>query len=826
MLQVLQITSFISLLLSIKRNVRLVIACCLLFCSVAVSAAQEPRAEPSVEVHRATLQRVAEEIFDANEETLLRLREEVRSIRLAADTEVVPLRARIVEVQADIQRIGPEITEGITEPPSIANLRQSLRAELEALDAIVRQADLNIIEANRLLNDISNRRRDAFYSRVLERDKPPFTFSAFATVTEAIKNDLGTFGSRYLAWKASFERPGQFRTVWLSLILSVIAAFSLLFPVPRWLDRSLLAKYKTVEPTPARRGTLAALRVVTRAIPALMGATIIYQVSVANGIVTDDTSKLVGSILLALGTIFVVDDVATAIFAPKEPKWRIICIPSRRATLVRALLVLIVVVFSANAVLNRLSEWLGSQRELVTSLSAYIVVIGAILLFILARPQLWKPSDQRPMDMSPEAKSFWRWTRILAALVAILSIFAVLVGHVALGRFVLTRIYYLSFLAMGIWFVRALLEELAGRVGEQVTKALSTAENTQSTERKEDSRLLVFWLSLLIDIALFAISVPLTLLILGVNWTDMRNWVTDIIVGVEVGGVNISLARIFSAFFVAFVIFAATRFIQRTVDKRIFVPARMEGGLRNTLRTLLGYTGLIFGAIVGIGMLGFPLANLALVAGALSLGIGFGLQSIVNNFVSGLILLFERPIKVGDWIVTSAGEGIVKRISVRSTEIETFDWSSVIIPNAELVTAPVTNWTHKNRYTRLIVPVGVSYNSDPEAVSAILMKEAKSNRRTLSYPAPVIYFAGFGDSSLDFQVRIFINNVDDRIPVQNELRFAIFRAFKEAGIEIPFPQRDLHVRHLVPGTVMAGEPHDEDAESDIAPDRAEGEDPD
>jgi len=219
--------------------------------------------------------------------------------------------------------------------------------------------------------------------------------------------------------------------------------------------------------------------------------------------------------------------------------------------------------------------------------------------------------------------------------------------------------------------------------------------------------------------------------------------------------------------------------------------------------------------MVAIGTLGFPLSNLAIVAGALSLGIGFGLQSIVNNFVSGLILLFERPIKVGDWIVTSAGEGIVKRISVRSTEIETFDWASVIVPNSELITSPVTNWTHKNRYTRLTILIGVSYDSDPEMVSDILLKAAKANRRTLSYPSPVVYFSGFGDSSLDFEVRIFINNVDDRIPVKNELRFEIFKQFKEAGVEIPYPQRDLHLRSLVPGMRMAGEPEPEEGDEEV-----------
>jgi len=797
---------------ALLQMLRIFTVTCFVGCLLAAGFAQEN----SLEEHRTTLERVGGDISDANEDQLLVLREEVRGIRLAADSDVAPARARMVEVQTDLERIGPDPEDGITESPELISLRARLRSEFESLDAMVSQADLNIIEANRLLIDIANRRRDAFYERVLERDDPPFSLKSANVVMAAIKTDWQTFQARYASWKASFKEPGQLQAAILAFVLTALAILVLVWPIPRWLDRSLLTAYKQLEPTPSRRATLAALRVVTRVIPAAIAATIVYQVAIANGVVTEDTSTLFGSILLALATIFVVEDVASAVFAPKEPAWRIICVESGRATLVRLLLVLVVIVFSANAVLTRLSEWLGSSRELVTTLSALLIVIGAILIFLLARRRLWKlsdNSDSRPIELSSESRTFWRWTRNLAGVISILSVFAVLVGHVALGRFVLTRIYYLSFLFLGIWFARALLREAAQRFGTYVPDSMSNVEQTQITERKESQRLVVFWLQLMIDVVVFAVSVPVSMLIVGVKWTDIRDWVIDIIVGIEIGGVTISLGKIFSAFAAVFIIMMITRFIQRTTDNRIFAPARVESGLRNTFRTLIGYIGLVLGIMVGIGTLGFPLANLAIVAGALSLGIGFGLQSIVNNFVSGLILLFERPIKVGDWIVTAAGEGIVKRISVRSTEIETFDWASVIVPNSALISEPVTNWTHKNRYTRLIIVIGVSYDADPEKVSEILLKVAKANRRTLSYPSPVIYFSGFGDSSLDFEVRIFINNVDDRIPVQNELRFAIFKELKEAGIEIPFPQRDLHVRTLVPGTRMAGEPEPDEGES-------------
>ena len=593
----------------------------------------------------------------------------------------------------------------------------------------------------------------------------------------------------------------------------------MLSPVPRWLDQRIITRMQAQEPTPSRRVAAAGLRVLTRAMPALIGATVFYQVARGYGLVTPSTSTFVGSCLLAVATLFVVWDVATAVFAPKLPQWRLIPLCSDHAGGVRFLIMSIVVVFSADAVLRRLAEWLGSSREMLTLTGASVSVIGAVLLFIMARPQLWKLDTDNRETYSPETLRFWQWTRNIAGLFAIFIILATVTGYVSLARFASTRLYFLSFLLTGAWFTRALLFELAAWFERNGVAKAGPASGAPSQIKDKDDSSLLLWLRLLIDFILVLLLVPMILLIFGVEQSDLRNWASDALFGFQIGGFTISIANILKALGVLIVILLMTRLIQRIADKRIFEPTGMDSGLHNTLLTLMGYTGLILAVAAAFGVLGFPWANLALVAGALSLGIGFGLQSIVNNFVSGLILLFERPIKVGDWIVTSAGEGIVKNISVRSTEIETFDWASVIVPNSELVTAPVTNWTHKNRYTRLVIPVGVSYSADPEQVAEILLKCAKASPRVLSYPRPVAFFKNYGDSSLDFEVRIFINNVDDRIPVQNDLRNAIFKAFKAEGIEIPFPQRDVHVHTVQPGTVFTGAPDEAgDGESEPSAD--------
>ena len=226
---------------------------------------------------------------------------------------------------------------------------------------------------------------------------------------------------------------------------------------------------------------------------------------------------------------------------------------------------------------------------------------------------------------------------------------------------------------------------------------------------------------------------------------------------------------------------------------------RLDRGAQEATVTITGYVVITIAAVTGLSIAGFDFKSIALIAGALSVGIGFGLQNIVNNFISGLILLFERPIKTGDWIMVGNTEGYVKRIRIRSTEIQTFDRADVIVPNSELIASQVTNWMLHDTRGRARIPVGVAYGSDTQKVKAILEQVAADHPRVVndgSAPKPKVLFRGFGESSLDFELRCFINDIDERLQVVSDLNFAIDAAFRENGVEIPFPQRDLHVRDL------------------------------
>ncbi len=237
-------------------------------------------------------------------------------------------------------------------------------------------------------------------------------------------------------------------------------------------------------------------------------------------------------------------------------------------------------------------------------------------------------------------------------------------------------------------------------------------------------------------------------------------------------------------------------FLQALLDTQFFPRKKLDRGVKDAIKKLLHYILVLIGFLIAVSLAGFDLKAFAVVAGAFGIGIGFGLQNIVNNFISGLILLFERPVKVGDVVVLAGEWGTIKKIGLRSTVVETWDRAEIIVPNSQLISETVTNWTLSSSVARVVVPVGVAYGSDVPLVLQILQEAAQQHPDVLEDPEPSPIFVGFGDSSLDFELRAWMSDVNKRLRVKSDLGQYVDRRFREEGVQIPFPQRDLHLRSV------------------------------
>jgi len=268
------------------------------------------------------------------------------------------------------------------------------------------------------------------------------------------------------------------------------------------------------------------------------------------------------------------------------------------------------------------------------------------------------------------------------------------------------------------------------------------------------------------------------LLSLGFNLGDQR---------ISLGLVVISAGILYGSFLVSSI-------VQKLLMDQVLAKRRVETGVRVSIARLVHYVLIFVGFVVALLALGFEFTKLTIILSALGVGIGFGLQGIVNNFVSGLILLFERPVRVGDYIELGGKWAEIKNIGLRATIVQTFDQADLIIPNADLVSNQVINWTLSNRRVRLAIPVGVAYGSDIALVMETLRESAKDNSKVAETPTPQVLYLNFGESALEFELRVWVLDADNWLVVSSELHQEIDRRFRKAKIEIAFPQRDLHLR--------------------------------
>ncbi|MEX6634057.1 DUF3772 domain-containing protein [Hyphococcus lacteus] len=750
------------------------------------ATAQESRTQ-EIERSSSTIASIRSEIDDGNLEKADEFEVTLRELRDGSRQRLSSIERELeaVRVQADL--LGP--APGENEPPEseiVASERSALETQRAGLNGERTRVSANIYETGELLTRLSGARVGTLYRSLLERGVSPLVpkvwseaFASFADVSSRIQR-------YFLAWGDRKRESGGYNFS-LAIIIGALVLSLLMFgPVNRWVMSTFAVRIEKRKPTPPRRVIVAGMKMAARAAPGIIGGLIIIETLRAQGLLNGDGVAAARAFWIGILSILVVSGFTAGYFSPSSPEWRIAPIDAKRARVVSRIAISIAVVLSLKTLLGAIGIAAKADDALILLVRAAGAIAIAALIFALCRSVLWQVEG----DASGGG---WRLVRRFGRVFAIVIIAAALVGYVSLADFAATRICFVALFVGLAWILRAMLAETTW----SLRKGLLPGEKKNDEAVSENFH---FWSRLSINVILVFLLAPVFAVLFGVPRDAVGDIAGQALFGFNIGGVHIpSVAKLLVAGVVFVTVMAVTRLVQSGVQRGPLAHSRADIGVQNSLITLLGYAGLVIALFASISALGFDLGNLALIAGALSVGIGFGLQSIVNNFVSGLILLFERPIKVGDWIVTTSGEGTVKKISVRSTEVETFDRSSIIIPNSELISSTVTNWTHKNKIGRVIVPVGVTYDADPEKVRDILLDCAKSHPLIVAYPEPYVTWMDFGASSLDFEIRAYLNDISKGLGVRTELRFEIFKKLKEAGIEIPFPQRDVHIKSVPEG---------------------------
>ncbi len=776
----------------------------LIFWAGLAVAQQAEEAPPPFEERLAAWEQILSEAEadlaapELSQEDATRIRAALTELRGQAQAAADETKTKIDPVRTRLAALGPPPAEGEpAEAEEIAEQRKAIGEEIAALDAQVKQSELLIARANQLEAQISAARQAKIVKQLGQRFPQPL---APDTIKAAIPEAFAIIGRMIAAPEAwwstlSLEERSDFllyRTLLLAL-LAIALGFLLRHLLLRWLARD------PAEESPSyTRRLIAAIGkgVADGAIPALILGMFLYrgaqEDTLLSGLLLDMTQGLwVALIMLVLALAL-----PRAVLAPDLPAWRLLPVLPDNARQISRRIKLLATVFAVDLFLIVSTASLPTSLELDSLIGLVLTGLEAVVALTLLPASLWQyasdAGEDRPEeeeeDIPKSRRQAWTISRRLAGLIALAAIVTSLMGYTQLGNYLINNLIGTGGLIGGLFLLRGLGREL-------IAMALRAAPVRQNLELNHRTRnVLKFWFRFALDILALGFGISIALLIWGVPADQLWSGLKALFLGFKIGNVTISPQDIATAILVFLVIMAVTRMLQRTLNEKVFPRTRFDMGVRNSLNMAIGYVGLAIAVMVGIGALGLDLSNLAIIAGALSVGIGFGLQAIVNNFVSGLILLIERPVKVGDWVIIGNHEGTVKRISVRATEIETFDRQAVIIPNSELISQAVGNWTHKNRLCRVIIEVGVAYGSDTEKVREVLLACAADYPHALKQPAPYVVFRNFGASSLDFQLRCYLTDVDYFLSSSSDLRFAIDKAFREQGIEIPFPQRDLHIR--------------------------------
>ncbi|MEZ5773768.1 MAG: DUF3772 domain-containing protein [Hyphomicrobiaceae bacterium] len=724
----------------------------------------------------------------ATDTDLPRIRADLARIAEEADAYRKSLEPRAAEVKEQIRKLGKAPgAEDPAEPQSIAAERAQLQALRTAIEGARKGADVAGVRIEQLLTRIDDLRRKLFTEALLLKTRGLVQPDLWVDAARDAATGFRQIATVCEMWWRQTDQP--------LAVVALIALTVLLWWVLNRLGRLALRRVR--DRTGGSPGSLASRlgsaswATLVHALPTIGAIGFYYFALGPLGMLTGYNDRIAVALVRAVVTFALVVALARAVLAPRAPSWRIFPLSDDTVRRVMRLVMTIAGLFVLDQFAQSFGRIITVPAPLMHagSLGASVALAVLVLVFVATRFHTISGTDPSPPRLWPA----WLKVPLLVSALAIIAL--ALAGYAALARFVSTQVVETTSIIVGLVVLHLLIRALVGAIRQDHTGVADWLERAAGLDDYGRNYLAIA-AAVVLNILLAVSAAPLLLLQWGFDGGEIVDTLTRLAQGIEIGSIRLSVTTVIGSIVAFLAMLFLTRLMQRWLEASVLTRPRVDSGTANSVLTVTGYAGTALAVVAAAGMMGLDFTNLAIIAGALSVGIGFGLQSIVNNFVSGLILLIERPVKVGDWIVTGSEQGYVRRISIRSTEIETFDRASVIVPNVDLITGRVLNWTHRDSIGRVMVKVGVAYGTDPQRVIDILKKAADGHPRTLAHPAASVSFDDFGASSLDFTLRAFIADVNEILIVATDLRVKILKEFQAAGIEIPFPQTDVHLRDL------------------------------
>lgn len=745
--------------------------------------------EPGVADLRARFDRLPTKVDNNGE--LRGLLNDISAIAAQTDAFISSHSAQLADLNARLGELGNAPTApGSTEDPDITRQRNTLSKQRNSLDADVRLAKLLAIDAQQRGSDLVNQRRKLFEAQLTERAPSPLGSEFWKDIAQAWPDDtsrLKALAAEVRSGMAIAREPSHRTAVFLSVLGALLVAL-----LGNWLaERGLVKLAVRVLPSGRLRRSLLVIAIVATNV-ALVGfaAQWLHATLDAHGVLGEQTRKLAtGAVQSSIFIAFVVG-LGRALLAIPRPSWRLPPIQNDRAAqlapypwLVAAVATLVWTPSQVNAIVD--ASFAAIVATHVLTALCLTALITAIVLRLGLSNTAPTPTGDTATDAAAVAeRPVWVGLLLSAVLVAVVVIWVlVVIGYVAMASFMASQLTWTAIVVPAFYVLFKFADDVftalvssRSSFGARMQKSFGLAPQTL------DQAAVV--LSGISRIALFFYMVVALVLPLGTGPGEVFQRSGALGAGFKIGEFELVPGAIFSALAVTLGGFIALRVLKRWLEDRYLPNTTLEPGMQSSLSKLLGYVGGVLVVAIALSALGIGVNRIAWVASALSVGIGFGLQAIVQNFISGLILLAERPVKVGDWVVLGTAEGDVRRINVRATEIQLGDRSTLIVPNSEFITKTVRNMTLTNAEGRVLIRLPMPLTTDAARARDVMLGACSAHTGVLATPEPSVMLDGIESGFLIFQVIAYVQSPRLAGGVRSDLLFTILDGLKQADLPL------------------------------------------